>query len=73
MDILERINRLESAQMENRLTTMLMKNSLINPKVPEWAKEAYNAYKAAGYNCDDFGHSMDFYRIITLLYDKKLL
>ncbi|KAA0766436.1 hypothetical protein [Bacillus sp. SH5-2] len=71
--ILKRIKRLENVYLHSKAERMIFKRELMNPKVPEWAKDAYDAYKAAGYDFDERGQSMDFYRIITLLHQKKML
>ncbi|AXI29488.1 hypothetical protein CIB87_10875 [Priestia megaterium] len=71
--IVNRIKKLENAHLQSKAERMIFKKELMNPNVPEWAKDAYAAYKSAGYNFEERGHSMDFYRIITLLHQKKIL
>lgn len=59
--------------MSIKLENVIIKKEVINPHVPIWAQEAYESYKNAGFNYDERGHSNDFYRIITLLHQNKLL
>lgn len=66
-------SHIENIEMKNRMQNIIIKKALLNPDPPEWAIDAFKAYKDAGYNHDERGHSMDFYRIITLLYHKNLL
>ena len=65
--------KLENTITDIKLENAIIKKNLINPEVPKWAEEAFSEYKKAGFNFDSRGHSMDFYRIITLLHLKKLL
>lgn len=69
----EQIEQLRTGYKEIKMENLILKREIKNPTVPIWAKEALQSYKDAGYNIDERGHSMDFYRIITLLHQKKLL
>lgn len=72
-NILKRIKKLENAHLHSKAERIIFKRELMNPRVPEWAEEAYEKYKAAGYDYDERGQSMDFYRTITLLHQRNLL
>ncbi|GLY10375.1 hypothetical protein [Pseudobacillus badius] len=72
-NVLKRVEKLEKAHLHSKTERVIFKRELMNPRVPEWAAEAYDSYKKAGFDYDERGHSMDFYRIITLLHNQKLL
>lgn len=68
MHLEERIKKLENEIIELKYALRVHQSLLILDSIPDWAKEATIAAKDFGLIDNPYGGSLDFYRLIALMY-----
>lgn len=68
MHLEERIKKLENEIIQLKYALRVHQFLLAVESVPDWAKEATTVAKELGLIDNPYGGSLDFYRLITLMY-----